>query len=425
MAGMGEPRRRITGKTAMMAMSAEVIQQRLLRGQEYANEEFKNLENGLQDHDAPLVDMVNVVYQMDLENAEMESEVQQAKIRELKVLEEGMANEAQQDQFLQTKTIALSEVRKNLKDWVPSMRSEIESFETNQAVQRVSQREAGVLMEEARAAGKKVESIPAMGVFTRKAGSGKYKSRIVACGNFMADRATEELYASGVDATQVRGLLRKASLEDWSAMTLDIKTAFLLAPTSQDELIVVRPPQILQEAGLTAADEVWVVTGAMYGLTTAPRDWGIHRDATVKMMGWTSKTESGREVKLGFKQLGDANLWAVAEIAGQGSDGNRRWGEYFGFGAFYVDDMLVVGSKKITEEAAAMVRSVWNTSDPEWAEKGGKPMKFLGMEIQRLNDGTYYVHQGCYAREILDRNEVTTNKRLRESAGRAQGSRGG
>ena len=95
------------------------------------------------------------------------------------MLEEGIANEAQQDQFLQTKTIALSEVWKNLKDWVPSMRSEIESFETNQAVQRVSQREADGLMEEARAAGKKVESIPAMGVFPRKAGSGKYKSRIV------------------------------------------------------------------------------------------------------------------------------------------------------------------------------------------------------------------------------------------------------
>ena len=39
-------------------------------------------------------------------------------------------------------------------------------------------------------------------------------------------------------------------------MTLDIKTAFLLAPTSQGELIVVRPPKILQEAGLTAAVSV-------------------------------------------------------------------------------------------------------------------------------------------------------------------------
>ena len=381
-------------------MSPEVIQQRLLRGQEYANLEFKSLEH------APTVEMVNIVSQMDQENAEMECKVNKAMVRELKVAEEGIATEAQQHQFLQTKTIALSEVRKNLKDWVPSMRSEIESFETNQAVQRVSQREADKLMEEARSAGKKVETIPAMGVFTRKAGSGKYKSRIVACGNFMADRATEELYASGVDATQVRALLRKASLEGWSAMTLDIKTAFLLAPTSQDELIVVRPPKILQEAGLTATDEVWVVTGAMYGLTTAPRDWGLHRDATVKDLEWTHVTEQGRKVKLGFKQLDDANLWAVTEIVGRGSEGERLWGTYLGFAAFYVDDMLVVGPRGITEEAATTIRKVWNTSDPEWAEVGGKPMKFLGMEIQRLEDGAYYIHQGCYAREILSRSEV-------------------
>ena len=77
--------------------------------------------------------MVNIVCQMDQENAEMEYKVHKAKVKELKVLEEGIATEAQQDQFLQTKTIALSEARKNLKDWVPSMRSEIESFETNQA----------------------------------------------------------------------------------------------------------------------------------------------------------------------------------------------------------------------------------------------------------------------------------------------------
>ena len=134
----------------------------------------------------------------------------------------------------------------------------------------------------------------------------------------MADRATEELYASGVDAAQVRALLRKASLEDWGAVTLDMKTAFLLAPTSKDELKAVQPPEILQEAGLTPPGAVGVAAGAMYGLTTAPRDWGIHRDATVKTMEWTSKMESGREVKLGFKQLGDANLWAVAEIAGPG-----------------------------------------------------------------------------------------------------------
>ena len=30
-------------------------------------------------------------------------------------------------------------------------------------------------------------------------------------------------------------------------------------------------------------------------------------------------------------------------------------------------------------------------------------MRFLGMEIQRLGDGSYFVHQGCCIREALDR----------------------
>ena len=30
-------------------------------------------------------------------------------------------------------------------------------------------------------------------------------------------------------------------------------------------------------------------------------------------------------------------------------------------------------------------------------------MRFLGIEIQRLTDGTYYLHQGSYVREVLER----------------------
>ena len=120
MAVMGEPRKRITGKTSVMVLSAgddrsvndgmspEVIHQRLLRGQEYANVEFKGLEH------ASTVEMVNIVSQMDQENADMECKVNKAMVRELKVAEEGIATEAQQDQFLQTKTIALSESAEEL-----------------------------------------------------------------------------------------------------------------------------------------------------------------------------------------------------------------------------------------------------------------------------------------------------------------------
>ena len=124
------------------------------------------------------------------------------------------------------------------------------------------------MMAEAKAAGKVVEMIPA---------TGKRKSRIVCCGNYMADRSADELYASGADSTQVRAILRKSALESWHILSLDIRSAFLLAPTSQDELIIVQPPRILYDAGLIDHDEVWVVTAAMYGLTTAPRDWAFYR----------------------------------------------------------------------------------------------------------------------------------------------------
>ena len=39
---------------------------------------------------------------------------------------------------------------------------------------------------------------------------------------------------------------------------------------------------------------------------------------------------------------------------------------------------------------------------------GGEWGEALGMEIQRLEDGAYYIHHSCYAREIWDRNKVKT-----------------
>lgn len=32
--------------------------------------------------------------------------------------------------------------------------------------------------------------------------------------------------------------------------------------------------------------EVWLVRLAMYGLTTSPRDWSKHRDATLPSLSW-------------------------------------------------------------------------------------------------------------------------------------------
>ena len=69
----------------------------------------------------------------------------------------------------------------------------------------------------------------------------------------------------------------------------------------------------------------------------------------------------------------------------------------------YVDDVLIVGPRKVTEAASSTIRERWSTSAPEYASKGGDSMRFLGIEIRRLGDGSYILHQECYAREVLDR----------------------
>lgn len=47
----------------------------------------------------------------------------------------------------------------------------------------VSEAQAQAVLEKAKQEGKRTETIPAMGVFTRKAGSGKYKTRLLCCEN--------------------------------------------------------------------------------------------------------------------------------------------------------------------------------------------------------------------------------------------------
>ena len=136
----------------------------------------------------------------------------------------------EEELFLQTKTIGLNEVRKTLPFWIPPLREEIGNFDSNQAIQRVTEEEAMSLVKEAEDKGQRAEIIPGMGVFTRKAGDGRRRARIVCCGNYMESRTGDEVYASGADATQLRAMLRVASLHNWHCLSLDVKSAFLLAP---------------------------------------------------------------------------------------------------------------------------------------------------------------------------------------------------
>ena len=84
-------------------------------------------------------------------------------------------------------------------------------------------------------------------------------------------------------------------------------TAFLHAPRETGRTIDT-------EAGLfklkiAEKDEVCVVDKALYGLTTSPRDWSVHRDAEIRKMRW----ECGG-VQMRFVETEEPNLWRIAEV---------------------------------------------------------------------------------------------------------------
>ena len=108
-------------------------------------------------------------------------------------------------EFLQTRMVGLTEVRKNLEEWKPSMIEEYVALTNeSEAVEAIGQEESDRLKEEARAQGRDFDLVPAKAIFSRKAGTGRHKCRGVACGNFMNAKSSESTFASGASGIEVR-----------------------------------------------------------------------------------------------------------------------------------------------------------------------------------------------------------------------------
>ena len=114
--------------------------------------------------------------------------------------------------------------------------------------------------------------------------------------------------------------------------TVDVKTAFLQAPNQRQKLLVVTPPKIFGQAGVTKEGERWLVLKALYGLNTSPKDWGCHRDKTMASFGWRVN-----DVDFKIHPL-EGNLWAIREVESGATVGNI---------VVYVDDMLVAAKEGV------------------------------------------------------------------------------
>ena len=179
----------------------------------------------------------------------------------------------------------------------------------------------------------------------------------------------------------------------------DIRTAFLHAPRRDDgKTVVMEVPAIFRECGLAQKDEVWIIDKAVYGLTTSPKDWGVHRDGMFKKMVWTWEDENGAKWDMKFGVTEEPNLW---KIIGTRADGVDLLEVHMGFMSIYVDDVLMAAKKDVIIAAMKRIEIEWPLGDPEWPTEED-PLRLCGFEIWRTEEG-FNLNQSAYAKELVEK----------------------
>ena len=307
---------------------------------------------------------------------------------------------AGQGEVLQTTTIPLNDVRKELPLWKEAMLKEYHSLvHETKAIEPV---ELSMLDQE------NVEFVPGKLVTVRKTGpnGGKKKCRAVVCGNMLSsdlDPAPGSLYASGADGILIRATLAHSVEMDWGIGLADVRTAFLLAPRPQPvetrEVIVV-PPKIMVEAQVCKPTERWRVHNALYGFGTSPAHWAVHRDNTMSGFKW----DLG-EKHLYLQKTPEGNLWKIMQ---QGSNGCVD--VCVGHVLVYVDDIMALAKDDVRQSFFDRLQKEWKCSDVETVDQNNW-VRFCGFELKRYGDGvSLMVGQKSYTAELLKRHDGVTPK---------------
>lgn len=297
----------------------------------------------------------------------------------------------EQEEFLVTRTVGSTEVQQELELWRPAIEKEWKSLiQETQAVKQITREELRRLSEER---GQTVEILPAKMVCTRKAGTGLRRARAVCCGNYQTSSEEGSTYAGGVDSVTVRTALRWGALQGWTAAVLDIKTAFLNAPRTSASIIATEVPGVMRQLQLADTDQIWLIVGALYGLTTSPRDWQLCRDARLPEIRWQQSDEDGKIQECWMKKTAEDNLWLIKR--GQGT---------VGMVLVYVDDFLFLGATMVVEEAVyKAVSTAWTCSPPTFVTEKD-PVTFCGIEIRRHKESQgFELTQQAYEQELLER----------------------
>ena len=380
-------RRRIRGKTTMKTM--RLVEEPMMDG--------IDIDEMVEDEDATRKDhhqrLRQVLQQEATLMVEEDLELMGMTFDGLKKIKMAMP-EVEEEDLLRTKIISVQELMGEKEKWDSAIRSEMDQlFNEKKALVKLD----GEAMDQLRRNhGENLVVIPMKAVLTKKPGP-RRRFRLVACGNFVERTASEDVFASGADALAVRYSLKRAAEEGWSALTIDVKVAFLNAPLvdstleEEETIVVLRPPPLLVKLGYALPGEHYRAVKAIYGLRQSPKRWGDHRDRRMRQM----RTVSGYVMR---QSDAEPNLWKILWIREDEDLGleDELTSRLYGLIIVYVDDLLILSVISIVEEILAEIKREWETSQPEWVGRGS--IRFLGMEISRFEEG-FFANQSNYIRD--------------------------
>lgn len=238
-----------------------------------------------------------------------------------------------------------------------------------------------------------IERLPSSAIYTLKAasikgGKRRKKCRVVCCGNF--SKVFDEVYTATLDSAISRMVTRVGAGMGYTFGCVDVKTAFLYADIPSDRRVLVRPPKLLVELGVCEESDVWILNKALYGLRESPRYWGQCRDKQLRSISFRVA-----ETDYYLKQSSiDEALW---DIRRKGSPDSER---SYGLLSTYVDDLLGCSQKDILSALFSKIADTWETTPPEFLSPGNT-LRFLGVDLEMLQDGSVFMGQQRYVDDML------------------------
>ena len=317
-----------------------------------------------------------------LQKVQREVRVLEGHLKKVNVEEEEVARE----EVLQTRLISVQEVRQNMMEWKEPFQEEYDML-CSTVIKKLDPK----ALKEVLSSAEHVERIPSKIAPTIKPPF-KRRGRIVACGNYAA--APEgDVSAGGIETICLRTLLRKTAHNQWSAATIDVKKAFLNAPRAEKKghVTLIDPPAVLVTMGVIPKDESWLCTGAIYGLTQSPHDWGMHRDEMFRNFKWTCNNEELRLI-----ETPERHLWKITK---EGTQEER------GYLCSYVDDLMVAGEQAVVESTIKRIEEQWACSEPEYINNE-KNIRFCGYELRWDRADDLLLMQPSYVLDLLDKYQV-------------------